>query len=79
MTKTTVCDASAIDTLAWFHQRVHDGGGELRVACSARVRRVMAVTGQDQVLQLFPSMRKALMVDRWHVRLSHMAAALDGR
>lgn len=79
MTATTVCDASAIDTLAWFHQRVHDSGGELRVACSAWVRRVMAVTGQDEVLQLYPSMRTALMVDRWHMRVSHMAAALDGR
>jgi len=61
MTETTFCDSSGLDLFAEISDRLYESGGELRVVvCSAMVRRVMTVTGVDQLVRTFPTLYKAL-------------------
>jgi anti-anti-sigma factor len=76
MTANTFCDASIINVLDWGRQRMHENGGELRVACrTPQILRWMAITEQDRPFQIYPNLRAAVKVDRWHVRFSHQTAA----
>jgi len=61
MTATTFCDSMGIRTLFMAHQQARAGSAELRLAiASASVLRVMAVTGADRVLQIYPCLDAAL-------------------
>ena len=61
MTKTAFCDSSGIRHLLIAHQRAKRSLAQLRVVVTADVvRRVLHVTGVDQVLDIYPSLQEAL-------------------
>jgi anti-sigma B factor antagonist len=63
MTATTFCDSRGIHALVLAHQRATASGAELRlVAPSAGVLRVLALTGLDRWLAIYPSLPEALGV-----------------
>jgi anti-anti-sigma factor len=61
MTATTFCDSMGIRALMLAHQRAAANGGELRVVVpSAAIVRVLAITGVDKVLRIYPNLDAAL-------------------
>ena len=61
MTLTEFCDSSGIRHLLIANQRAKRSLAQLRVVVTAdTVRRVLHVTGVDQVLDIYPSLREAL-------------------
>jgi anti-sigma B factor antagonist len=61
MTGTTFCDSRGIHALVLAHQRATASGAGLRlVAPSACVLRVLALTGLDRWLAIYPSLQEAL-------------------
>jgi anti-sigma B factor antagonist len=63
MTATAFCDSRGIHALVLAHQRATAGGAELRlVVPSACVLRVLALTGLDRWLAIYPSLQQALAV-----------------
>jgi anti-sigma B factor antagonist len=63
MTATTFCDSRGIHALVMAHQRAGASGAELRlVVPSACVLRVLALTGLDRWLAIYPSLQEALAV-----------------
>lgn len=62
MTATTFCDSTGVSALILAHQRAVCGGAELRLLNPDRnVRRVLELTGTDQVLMLCESLKEAVM------------------
>ena len=63
MTATTFCDSRGIRVLVMAHQRAAARGAGLRlVVPSACVLRVLALTGLDRWLAIYPSLQEALAV-----------------
>jgi anti-sigma B factor antagonist len=63
MTATTFCDSRGIHALVMAHQRAAASGAELRlVVPSAYVLRVLALTGLDRWLAIYPGLQEALEV-----------------
>ena len=63
MTATTFCDSRGIHALVLAHQRATASGAELRlVVPSACVLRVLALTGLDRWLAIYPGLPEALAV-----------------
>jgi anti-sigma B factor antagonist len=63
MTATTFCDSRGIQALVMAHRRAAASGAELRlVVPSACVLRVLALTGLDRWLAIYPSLPEALAV-----------------
>jgi anti-sigma B factor antagonist len=61
MTTTTFCDSRGIHALVMAHQRATASGAELRlVVPSECVLRVLALTGLDRWLAIYPSLQEAL-------------------
>ena len=61
MTRTAFCDSSGIRHLLIANQRAKKRLAQLRVVVTAdAVRRVLHVTGVDQVLDIYPSLQAAL-------------------
>lgn len=61
MTATTFCDATGLGHLVRMYRWLEDSCVELRiVGCTDRVRKVMAITGDDQVLRIFNSVTEAV-------------------
>jgi anti-sigma B factor antagonist len=61
MGATTFCDSSGLGVLVQTWKRAASGGAEIRVVVPAgRLRRVLSVTGVDQVLPLYWSLREAM-------------------
>lgn len=61
MTGTSFCDSSAVQLLAQAHRRAAANGAGLRLAASSpAVLRIMAVTGFDQVIPVYPTLDAAL-------------------
>ncbi|MGH3165818.1 MAG: STAS domain-containing protein [Trebonia sp.] len=61
MTRTRFCDSAGIHTLVAAHRHARAAGGELLlVTRSARVLRILAITGVDRVIPNFPSLEDAL-------------------
>ncbi len=65
MTATNFCDSSGIHALARAHQLAAANGGELRLAVGASpARRVLQLTGLDQVLPVFADVQQSLATPR---------------
>jgi anti-sigma B factor antagonist len=65
MTGTNFCDSSGIHALARAHRLAVANGGELRLAIGASpARRVVQLTGLDQVLPVFPDVQQSLATPR---------------
>jgi anti-sigma B factor antagonist len=61
MTETAFCDSSGIRHLLIANQRAKRSLAQLRVVVTAdAVRRVLHVTGVDQLLDIYPSLQEAL-------------------
>jgi anti-sigma B factor antagonist len=61
MTLTAFCDSSGIRHLLIANHRAKKSVAQLRVVVTAdAVRRVLHVTGVDQVLDIYPSLQEAL-------------------
>ena len=61
MTETAFCDSSGIRHLLIANRRAKRSLAQLRVVVTAdAVRRVLHVTGVDQVLDIYPSLQEAL-------------------
>jgi len=61
MTVTVFCDSSGIHALARAHRVVTSDGGELRLAIGASpARRVLELTGLDQVLPIYADVEQSL-------------------
>lgn len=70
MTGTTFCDGTSLGRLVRTKTWLEESLVELRLAgCSGRVRKVMAITGDDQVLPIFGSLAEAVAMkprNCWH-------------
>ena len=61
MTLTTFCDSSGLRAIAQAHDRAQAQGAELRLVTAAPgVLRVLAVTGLDAVVPVYPRLDEAL-------------------
>ncbi len=61
MTETVFCDSAGIQVLLRAHRRAAAAGTELRLAASSRsVRRVLELTGADQVIDTYPDLNAAM-------------------
>ncbi len=59
-TKTAFCDSSGIAALVRAHRQAAATGAQLRVVItSAPVRRILQLTGADQILLIYPSLPTA--------------------
>jgi anti-anti-sigma factor len=64
MTATTFCDSSGVRMLALVHQlAVADQAQLILVVPSARMLRILSLTGLDQVLRVYPSLDEALSAE----------------
>lgn len=70
MTATTFCDGTSLGRLVRTKGWLEDSLVELRVVgCTEKVRKVMAITGDDRVLPIFDSLAEAVTMkprDWWH-------------
>jgi anti-sigma B factor antagonist len=65
MTATDFCDSAGIRVLARAHQLAAAGGGELRLAVGGSpVRRILQLTGLDQVLPVYRDVQQSLATPR---------------
>src|SRR5690348_4355934 len=56
LSKTTFCDSSGISAMARAYRRAQASGGDMRlVVVAPAVRRVLALTGVDRMLQVYTS------------------------
>jgi len=61
MSRTQFCDTAGLHALVGAHKRALSQGGEVRLVISgAAVQRIFALTGLDQVVPSFTSLREAL-------------------
>lgn len=62
MTATTFCDSSGVRHLLLAHRRASASGTQLRFAVPAAspVRRILAFTGADQVVAVYPTLDEAV-------------------
>jgi anti-sigma B factor antagonist len=61
MTATAFCDSAGVTALVRAVRRANASGAGLRVAASAPVvTRVLAITGVDQLIEIYPSVAAAL-------------------
>lgn len=57
---TTFCGCSGVHTLTRTHHRAAAAGVQLRVVASPAIRRIMKLTGTDQLLNAYPTLAVAL-------------------
>jgi anti-sigma B factor antagonist len=61
MTRTRFCDSAVLNVLVRVHKRARSEGGELLLAVpGTALRRVLAISGIDQVIPNFASLDEAL-------------------
>jgi anti-sigma B factor antagonist len=61
LSKTTFCDSSGISAMARTYRRAQASGGDMRlVVVAPAVRRVLALTGVDRMLEVYTSVTAAL-------------------
>jgi len=61
MSKTTFCDSAGVTALVRVVRQANAGGAGLRVAASApAVTRVLAITGVDRLIEIYPSVAAAM-------------------
>jgi anti-sigma B factor antagonist len=57
----TFCDSTGLGSIIKLHRRLTDGGGVLALcAAGPRVTDVLAISGVDQVISVYPSLTAAL-------------------
>lgn len=59
-TRTTFCASAGMSALIRAHHQAEAAGKQLRVVASPAVRRILELTGADQVLDTYPSLADAL-------------------
>ena len=59
-TSTTFCASAGMSALIRTHHQAEAAGKQLRVVASPAVRRILELTGADQVLDTYPSLADAL-------------------
>jgi anti-anti-sigma factor len=59
MTATTFCDSRGSFPMKQAGDHLRAKGGNLRVACSERVKTLLSITGDDKHLSVFTSMAEA--------------------
>jgi anti-sigma B factor antagonist len=66
MGETTFCDSAGVNALVRAHRRAEANGSEMRLVVTAPgVRRVLAITGVDQLIPIYPSIAASLAgIDR---------------
>lgn len=65
MSATTFCDSAGIRTLVHAHKHAAASGAELRIAIGdSPVRRILQLTGVDQVLPIYQDVRQSLTTPR---------------
>lgn len=61
MANTTFCDSAGVNALVRAHKRATANGAEIRlVVASLGVQRVLAITGVDRLIPVYPSMTASL-------------------
>jgi anti-sigma B factor antagonist len=61
MTATTFCDSAGVTALVRTARKLSEGGTGLRVAASTpAVTRVLAITGVDRLIEVYPSVAAAM-------------------
>ena len=61
MTETTFCDSAGVNALVRAHKRATANGAEIRVVVASRgVQRVLAITGVDRLIPVYPSVTASL-------------------
>lgn len=68
MTATTFCDSTGFWRMVLAGDQLRTSGGDLRVVCSDRMRRLMTINRDDEHFSVFPSMGEALNA---HVRSTY--------
>ncbi len=58
--RATFCGCAGVTALLSAHHRAASAGGQLRVAASPAMRRILRLTGADQVLSIYPTLAAAL-------------------
>ena len=65
MTATTFCDSAGIRALVRAHEQAAGSGAELRLAVGdSPVRRIIQLTGLDQILPIYHDVRQSLTTPR---------------
>jgi anti-sigma B factor antagonist len=59
-TRTTFCASAGMSALIRTHHQAKAAGTQLRVVASPAVRRILELTGADQMLDTYPSLADAL-------------------
>jgi anti-sigma B factor antagonist len=59
-TRTTFCASAGMSALLRAHRQAEAAGTQLRLVASPAVRRILELTGADQVLDTYPSLADAL-------------------
>lgn len=58
---TTFCDSAGVNALVRAHKRATADGGQIRlVAPAPAVRRVLAITGVDRLMDVYPTVAASL-------------------
>jgi len=61
MAETTFCDSAGVNALVRAHKRATANGAEIRlVVASLGVQRVLAITGVDRLIPVYPSLTASL-------------------
>jgi anti-sigma B factor antagonist len=61
LSQTQFCDSAGLQVLVRAHRRAQAEGGDVRlVVAGSNVRRILAITGIDQVIPTFASLEQAL-------------------
>ena len=61
MAETTFCDSAGVNALVRAHRRATANGAEIRVVvASLGVQRVLAITGVDRLISVYPSVTASL-------------------
>lgn len=76
MTETTFCDSAGVNALVRAHKRASANGAEIRlVVASLGVQRVLAITGVDRLISVYPTVAASL--DRSLDRADQAGQAAD--
>ena len=61
MAETTFCDSAGVNALVRAHRRATASDAEIRLVVTSRgVERVLAITGVDRLIRIYPSVAAAL-------------------
>lgn len=61
MAETTFCDSAGVNALVRAHKRATANGAEIRLVVAAPgVQRVLAITGVDRLISVYPSVAASL-------------------